>query len=198
MWKGVLFFLISSVIILIGLYSVTRVPTAVRSQSEPLPMEMNYDDRVKKENAGIPSYVQIPALYLYANVEEVKKDEADRLEKPKNTDTIAYYKKEDVQLGKKGVIVMAADFDREDGKPGMFYNLAALEKNDKIEVTDLNGKKFTYIVYDKAIYSWDTTDVESLLIKSQNPRMDLIQYPAYTEENRNREESKTIIYAEMK
>ncbi len=198
MWKGVLFFLISSVIILLGLYSVTRVPTAVQSQTEPLPMEVNYDERVKKENTGTPSYLQIPSLYLYAEAEEVNRDEAGRLEKPKNTENIGYYRKEKIQLGKKGVIVMAGDFDREDGKPGVFYNLAALEKNDKIDVTDKNGKKYTYIVYDKGIYSWDTMDVESLVAKAQAPRLAVIIFPAHTEENKKREENKTIIYAEMK
>lgn len=198
MWKGVLFFLVSSVVILIGLYSVTRIPLAVQSQKEPLPMEINYDERVKKENTGIPSYIQIPSLYLYANTEEVKRDDAGRLEKPKNTDNISYYRKDDLQLGKKGVFVIAGDFDRTDGKPGIFYNLAALEKDDKIEVTDLNGKKYIYIVYDKGTYNWDTKDVKSLLINSQRPRLNIILYPAHSEENKSKEENNTIIYAEMK
>lgn len=198
MWKGILFFLVSAGVITMGLYSLTRLPLAVKNQKEPMPFEINYADRVEKENTGVSSYLQIPSLYLYADIETVKRDENGKMTKPKDPYHVGLYAEEDKRLGLGGVMVMAGDFDREDGRPSVFYYLSALEKDDIIQVTDLNGKKYNYIVYDKALYSWDTTDVRSFLIKSQTPRLDLITYQAHTEENRNKDVSKTIIYAEMK
>lgn len=198
MWKGLLFFLVSAAIIVIGAYSVTRVPLAVHGQKEPMPMEINYPDRVKRENAGMPSYIQIPTLYLYADVEQVKNGPNGKLDKPKDLFHVGMFAEENKRLGEKGVVVMAGDFDQENGRPGLFYYLNTLQKGDSIEFTDLNGKKFVYVVKDKAVYNWDSTDVTSLLNKFDSPRIDLIIYPAHTEENRNKDLSKTIIYAEIK
>lgn len=197
MWKGVLFFLVSSVIILMGLYSVTRIPLTVHGQKEPFPIEINYDSRVQKENAGIPSYIKIPSLYLYADA-EVGATEASRLLKPKSSDHVSFLLDKNTMLGKKGVIIFAGDFDRENGRPGIFYNLAALQKADVIQVTDLNGKVYQYLVTQKGEYNWDATEVTSLFKKTDRSQIILIMYPPYTEENRKRPERNTVIYAEMK
>lgn len=198
MWKAVLFILVSAGVILMGLYSVTRIPYAVSYQKEPMPLEINYEQRVRKENTGIPSYIQIPSLDLYADIEKARLDAEGHLSRPTSEYYVNWYGAEDQQLGQKGVVILAGEFDRENGRPNSFYHLSSLEKNDLIEVSDLNGKKYTYVVTNKAIYDWASTDVQSLLVKSSVAKLNIIIYPAYTEEHSKLEASKTIIYAEMK
>ena len=41
----------------------------------------------------------------------------------------------------------------------MFGNLRKIQNGDKIEITDLKGKKFNYIVYDKFFVNPDQIDI---------------------------------------
>ncbi len=198
MWKGLLFFIIAAATIIIGLYSLARVPYAESKQSGPLPFEINYAERVKKQNAGIPSYIQIPSLYLFANIEKVKRDDKGMLSKPVDSQNAGWFAEENQRLGNAGVMIISGDFDDADGNPGIFYYLGSLEKKDKIIVTDLNGKKYDYTVIDKSAFNANSTDIQTLITKSQYPKLDLILYPSNTSESASLIESKTIIYAELK
>ncbi len=198
MWKGVLFFLLSVPIILLGLYSVTRVPPDVQGTSGPLPLEINYAERVKRENVGMPSYIKIPSLYLYADIEVGKIDEEGKIMQPKNQANAAVFIEDDRHLGQKGVVVLVGNFDDETGDPSTFYYLSSLQRGDFIEVTDLNGKKYEYVVRDKSTFDVSTTDIKTLFNKFDSPRLVLIMYSAHTEDNKKKDVSKTIIYAEIK
>ena len=150
MWKGMLFVIVSAAIIITGLYSLTHVPYAEQIQKEAMPMEISYDQRIKKENTGVPSYIQIPTLQVYADLEEVKVSDQGKLNYPLNQAAGGWLSNEKQQrLGQKGVVILAGQFDRQDGKPDFFYNLSSLEKGDVIDVTDLNGKEYEYEVSDK-------------------------------------------------
>ena len=195
MFKTLLFIVVSAVVILTGLWVITTMPYAYHG--EQLPFEIHYDDRVRLENQGVPATIHIPSLYVYADIEQFDLDQTAHIPYPRNEMDLTWYSKS-TRIGEKGVTVIAGNFDTTEGRPNNFYHLAALEKGDSIEVDDMNGKKFSYTVIDKSDFDWERSNVESLLLKSFSPRLDLIIYPTLAEKNHDMKGSKTIIYAEMK
>lgn len=195
MFKSLAFILISAVVILVGLWVVTTIPYAY--QGGQLPFEVNYQERVKTENNGVPALLHISSLFVYADIEQVDLDENGRMNIPTSDIHLAWYSKS-AKLGEKGTSVIAGYFDTKDGKPNNFYHLAGLKKGDTIEVDDMNGKRYSYKITDVGEFDWNMAKTESLLLKSFSPRLDLIMYPTQNENNRNVMGNKTVIYAVMR
>lgn len=194
MLKAIAFILFAAATIIAGLWAITRAPIEAINQKEPMPMEINFDQRLQKDNAGVPATLEIPSLYLYSPIEEVQIDRNGYLLPPAEITNAAWYG-DSKKIGDKGITLIAGNFDLDTGRAGPFYHVGALQKGDLINLLDLNGKKTTYTVIDKGPYDWNT-NLKSFSEKTDKSRLYLLMYPAHAQQNANNPVSKTIIYAE--
>src|SRR3989338_10669583 len=93
MLKTCAFVIFAGITIIAGLWALTRAPMAVINQKDPLPMEINYNERVKRENAGIPKQLSISALNMYSVVEEVTLDPSGYMFSPIEESNLGWYYK---------------------------------------------------------------------------------------------------------
>ncbi len=194
MLKAVGFILLAAAIIIVGLWSITNVPIDAKNPSEPLPMEIHYEERRIESQKGVPAAFHIPSLYLHTTAEQKPLDASGILATPTYENYVSWYA-ESKRLNENGATIIVGNFDLENGNPGPFYHLASLQKNDIIELSDLNGKKYQYVVVDKNIFDWNTTKINTLMKEQNSNRLLLLTYPAHSEENKNQEAAKVIISA---
>jgi len=112
------------------------------------------------EEAFIPTRIVIPTLDVKANIEVVGKDKQGRMDVPKQTDQVAWYKY-GAKAGQTGNVVLAGHLDDEDG-PAVFYDLAKLKKGQRIEVTGKTGQQVSYVVTNVMSYPVDEAPVGSI------------------------------------
>ncbi len=84
--------------------------------------------------------ITIPTLDVKANIEVVGKDKQGRMDVPKQTDQVAWYKY-GAKAGQTGNVVLAGHLDDQEG-PAVFYDLAKMKKGQRIEVTGKAGQQY--------------------------------------------------------
>lgn len=112
------------------------------------------------EEAFIPTRITIPTLDVKANIEVVGKDKQGRMDVPKQTDQVAWYKY-GAKAGQTGNVVLAGHLDDQEG-PAVFYDLAKLKKGQRIEVTGKAGQQVAYVVTNVMSYPVDEAPVGSI------------------------------------
>ncbi|WP_290773774.1 MULTISPECIES: class F sortase [unclassified Exiguobacterium] len=112
------------------------------------------------EEAFIPTRIMIPTLDVKANIEVVGKDKQGRMDVPKKTDQVAWYKY-GAKAGQTGNVVLAGHLDDEKG-PAVFYDLAKMKKGQRIEVTGKTGQQVSYVVTNVMSYPVDEAPVGSI------------------------------------
>ncbi|UKS56347.1 class F sortase [Exiguobacterium acetylicum] len=112
------------------------------------------------EEAFIPTRIVIPTLDVKTNIEVVGKDKQGRMDVPKQTDQVAWYKY-GAKAGQTGNVVLAGHLDDKDG-PAVFYDLAKLKKGQRIEVTGKAGQQVSYVVTNVMSYPVDEAPVGSI------------------------------------
>ena len=114
----------------------------------------------KDEEAFIPTRLTIPALDVKAKIEVVGKDKQGRMDVPKQTEQVAWYKY-GAKAGQTGNVVLAGHLDDKEG-PAVFYDLAKLKKGQRIEVTGKTGQQVSYVVTNVMSYPVDEAPVGSI------------------------------------
>ena len=112
------------------------------------------------EEAFIPTRITIPTLDVKANIEVVGKDKQGRMDVPKQTDQVAWYKY-GAKAGQTGNVVLAGHLDDQEG-PAVFYDLAKMKKGQRIEVTGKAGQQVSYVVTNVMSYPVDEAPVGSI------------------------------------
>ncbi len=112
------------------------------------------------EEAFIPTRITIPTLDVKANIEVVGKDKQGRMDVPKQTDQVAWYKY-GAKAGQTGNVVLAGHLDDQEG-PAVFYDLAKMKKGQRIEVTGKTGQQVSYVVTNVMSYPVDEAPVGSI------------------------------------
>ena len=119
-----------------------------------------------------PNTVKIPDIDVEAKVEWVGEDNQGNMDIPKDTDNAAWYEK-GYYPGEKGSMVIAGHKDSKTG-PAIFYNLDKLSFGDAITVSDMKGKIYRYIVFDKKLYEEDMFPVKEIFGKTDFSILNLI------------------------
>lgn len=122
----------------------------------------------------IPVKLAIPSLELHnVIVEHVGLDAQKRMDVPADPLNVAWYEP-GTTPGESGNAVIAGHFDLSNGAPGVFANIGELEAGDTIEVFDETGKKLTFGVVDKQVFSDADFPISLVFGKHDTQRLNLI------------------------
>ncbi len=122
---------------------------------------------------GIPQTVNIPKIDMDASIEQVGLDPERKMDVPKNSDNVGWYKL-GYKPGEKGNAVFAGHFDKADGSPAVFSKLENLTPGDKIYVRDANGKTHIFSVERISRYPYDNFPIKEVFGDFPEPRLNLI------------------------
>lgn len=166
----------------------TSQPVALASPTPP--------SDVQGVTISAPQTLNISKINVSAAVESVSKDSEGRMDVPKDADNVAWYNL-GPRLGEKGNVVIAGHFDRVDGSPAIFYNLANLNIGDEIEVTDASGSKFKYKVTDKKNYPVESFPLQEVFGATDKYRLNLITCEGTFNRSVNSYSHRTVVYSEL-
>ena len=129
------------------------------------------NDVIDESRAPTPVAVRIGDIGLEASVLSVGVDETNQLAVPA-ADTVGWYEYS-ARPGQAGATVLAAHVDY-GGVPGAFFNLAALEPGDSIEVEMSDGSIHLYKVTDRNEYQKTELPADDLFRKTGSTVLKLI------------------------
>ena len=151
---------------------------------------------IKDKRTGIvPASIEIPAINVKTNIENVGTLSDGRMDVPKNPDNVGWYEPGTLP-GAPGNAVLAGHVD-DLTSPAVFYNLHKLKKGDKIIVKDQNGDPLTFEVYDQKTFPRLDAPIEDIFGFSFASTLNLITCSGdYDPETTERAE-RTVIYTKL-
>jgi sortase A len=93
-----------------------------------------------------PIILKIPTLNITTSVEEVGLDSNGNMGTPENIFAVGWYSL-GVRPGETGNAVIDGHFNTQNQTPGIFYRLYSMRPGDEIEVTDREGQRIEFRVY---------------------------------------------------
>lgn len=120
----------------------------------------------------VPARLRIPTIDVDTKVEVVGKDTKGRMDVPKQTDQVGWYKY-GAKASQAGNVVLAGHLDDTDG-PAVFYDLAKVKQGQRIEVSSKAGKQVSYVVTSVKSYPVDQAPVGSIFGATVAHRLTLI------------------------
>jgi LPXTG-site transpeptidase (sortase) family protein len=142
-----------------------------------------------------PVLISIPKLGINSRVEVVGKDDEGKMDVPKNTDNVAWYKLGPTP-GEKGSAVIDGHYDSKVG-PAVFYNLSALEKGDTIVVKNASGKQVTFVVEGKEVYPYNAIPVHKVFAQSDKPRLNLVTCEGIFDHTTHNYSDRLVVYTTL-
>jgi sortase (surface protein transpeptidase) len=190
--KKTLFLLIVFVALAGGIYLFRfREPT---TSSQVL--QASNEVTVEAKKIGSPVTLSIPSIGVESEVENVGLDEKRNMDVPKKSEDVGWYNL-GPKPGEAGSAVMAGHLDDPTGAPAVFWDLKKLTTGAKIEVTDENGDRHTFIVTDVENYPWNDFPLQKVFADSTGTKLNLITCGGnWDKENKNYSE-RTVVYADL-
>ncbi len=147
--------------------------------------------------AAPPQTLNIPKIGVHATVEPVGLDAKGAMAVPLRSSDVSWYDNGPAP-GEAGNVAISGHLDTETGKPAVFWNLEKLEVGDTIEVVDVQGSKYTYIVTDKKTYDVDNFPLEEVFGPTDKKRLNLITCQGEYNEQRKSYSQRVVVYSELK
>ncbi len=142
-----------------------------------------------------PQILSIPRLGITAKIEAVGLDSVKRMDVPKDTNNVGWYKL-GYKPGEVGNAVIDGHVDSLTG-PAVFYNLSQLEKGDSIIIQGDN-KQLYFIVTAKETYQYDQFPVNKVFGTSSNPRLNLITCKGTFDRLKKNYSQRLVVYTQQK
>lgn len=120
----------------------------------------------------IPNHLKIPAIDVNAKIEVVGKDAKGRMDVPKQTDQVGWYRY-GAKANQTGNVILAGHLDDTSG-PAVFYDLAKVKRGQRIEVSAKTGEQVSYVVTNVKSYPVDQAPVGSIFGATLAQRLTLI------------------------
>ncbi|MBI3341926.1 class F sortase [Candidatus Curtissbacteria bacterium] len=158
---------------LIGFYIASNYQAKTHQTTVPIITPSKVSTAQSPVPAAEPQTMQIPSLNVKAKIEKVGKTSSGAMDIPRDANNVAWYEL-GPKPGEKGSAVIAGHFDKSDGSAAVFYNLSNLKPQDKIIVTDQNGKSTTFIVTFATAYPFATFPIEKVFGNSDTANLNLI------------------------
>lgn len=145
--------------------------------------------------ADLPRVIRIPSVNVYARVLQVGVDDNNVMMTPTTAYDTAWYSGSS-RPGEQGAMIVNGHVQGDMG-PGVFGNLAKIEKGARINIEKGNGKQVGYIVTKVETIKADTLNTGSLLVSHDRtkPGLNLITCGGEYSPNDNTFESRTVVYA---
>jgi sortase (surface protein transpeptidase) len=95
------------------------------------------------------------------------------MDTPKDSDNGAWYNL-GAKPGQRGNAVIAGHYDKADGSPAAFWDIAKLSSGDQIVITDVRGNKKTFEVTRVEKFPYDNFPMQEVFGDSDEPMLNLI------------------------
>lgn len=130
------------------------------------------DAKTEAVETFIPNRLKIPAIDVNAKIEVVGKDAKGRMDVPKQTDQVGWYRY-GAKANQTGNVILAGHLDDTNG-PAVFYDLAKVKRGHRIEVSAKTGEQVSYVVTNVMSYPVDQAPVGSIFGATLAQRLTLI------------------------
>lgn len=196
--KKIIFFVL---VVLIGfggayLYNALKGPTTVNTTFRNENKVTATPTREEAEKPSTPTTIEIPKLNVTADIEQVGKDSQGRMDVPKNFLNTGWYMLGPVP-GTIGNSVIAGHFDTPTGAPSVFYYLGSLSKGDEIIITDENGKKRIFKVYDVENFEDASFPIQKVFGDSNNKNLNLITCAGTYDRSARNYSERTVVFSRL-
>ena len=130
------------------------------------------DAKTEAVETFIPNRLKIPAIDVNAKIEVVGKDDQGRMDVPKQTDQVGWYRY-GAKVNQTGNVILAGHLDDTNG-PAVFYDLAKVKRGQRIEVSSKTGEQVSYVVTNVKSYPVDQAPVGLIFGATLAQRLTLI------------------------
>lgn len=130
------------------------------------------DVKTEAVETFIPNRLKIPAIDVNAKIEVVGKDDKGRMDVPKQTNQVGWYRY-GAKANQTGNVILAGHLDDTNG-PAVFYDLAKVKRGQRIEVSSKTGEQVSYVVTNVKSYPVDQAPVGSIFGATLARRLTLI------------------------
>ena len=130
------------------------------------------DAKTEAVETFIPNRLKIPAIDVNAKIEVVGKDAKGRMDVPKQTDQVGWYRY-GAKANQTGNVILAGHLDDTNGL-AVFYDLAKVKRGQRIEVSAKTGEQVSYVVTNVKSYPVDQAPVGSIFGATLAQRLTLI------------------------
>ncbi|PKR77678.1 class F sortase [Halalkalibacillus sediminis] len=167
------------------------------SEDEKVESSFSSSDIIKDERTGIaPTRIEIPAIGVDTVIEHVGLLDNGQMDVPDGPDNVAWFEP-GTQPGAPGNSVIAGHVD-DTVNPAVFYDLHKLEPGDEVIVTDENGEKLTFEVFEKEVYPREDSPVKEIFGYSHRSLLNLITCEGEYDEETTEREDRLVVYTELK
>lgn len=191
--------LIGSIIIFVALSYI--LSNSVQKREQALPKGNSVlsavisPSPIQKES-GIPKSIQIPAINVAADIEQVGLDSKKNMDVPKEAQNAGWYKY-GTRPGNRGNAVLAGHLDKADGTPAVFYDLKKLEVGDSIIIENDKNQRYTYVVTKTENYPYNRFPLEGVFGSTDKYQLNLITCDGVFDKNSKNYSERTVVYAEL-
>lgn len=148
------------------------------------------------EQKGIkPVTLEIPAIGVTSDVENVGELENGQMGVPEGVDNVGWFEPGTLP-GNRGSSVMAGHIDSLTG-PAVFYKLDQLKKGDEVVVKDAEGKSLTFIVTKTERYPRKDAPIDEIFGFSYGSRLNLITCTGEFNHKAKTHEERLVVYTEL-
>lgn len=165
--------------------------TSVSAPSSESKIEIIKDNRT----GIIPATIEIPAINVKAQIEQVGTLKDGRMDVPKDPDNVGWYEPGTLP-GAPGNAVLAGHVD-DLTSPAVFYDLHKLKNGDKIFVTDTEGQTLTFEVYDQKTFPRLDAPIEEIFGFSFASTLNLITCSGDYDPKTTERAERTVIYTKL-
>jgi LPXTG-site transpeptidase (sortase) family protein len=151
---------------------------------------------IKDKRTGIvPVSIEIPAIKVKTDIEQVGTLKDGRMDVPKNTDNVGWYRP-GTMPGAPGNAVLAGHVD-DLTSPAVFYDLHKLKKGDKIIVKDQDGQTLSFEVYDQKTFPRLDAPIEDIFGFSYASTLNLITCSGAFDPETTERAERTVVYSKL-
>ncbi|WP_226645957.1 class F sortase [Mesobacillus subterraneus] len=151
---------------------------------------------IKDNRTGIvPVTIEIPAINVKTQIEQVGTLKNGRMDVPKNPDNVGWYEPGTLP-GAPGNAVLAGHVD-DLTSPAVFYDLHKLKNGDKIMVTDAEGQTLTFEVYEQKAFPRLDAPIEDIFGFSFASTLNLITCSGDFDPETTERAERTVIYTKL-
>jgi sortase A len=152
--------------------------------------------RMRQQGGIIPVSIQIPAVRLSAEIEQVGILPNGAMDVPKNDRKVGWMSV-GYRPGQKGNAVMAGHVDNLRG-PAVFHPLHQVKVKDEVLVRDRDGKLLTFIVTEIGTYKAEQSPVVRIFAPSTKARLNLITCTGFFDPVLRSHVDRLVVYTELK
>lgn len=146
-------------------------------------------------NAFIPNRLEIPAIKVKTKVAVVGVLENGQMGVPKQFDRVGILSPW-TKPGEKGNAVIAGHVDHYTG-PAVFFNLKKLKVNDKVIVSNNQGKSLQFIVKSVESFKTDEAPLKRIFGKSDKVGLNLITCTGKFNRKKREHPSRLVVFTEL-